>query len=179
MKKTLFAILFISLCTLIHAQELPLPNEPSNGFAFPIGTKFTIKLHSVAPGKYDFSVIDFQPFDEIVSIMGYDDLFPKEGADDTLMLYFCLGTFGDTEAPKDEDLKILLLMKNYSNVTLDYSSDILRQEDGEYEETSNVGVSPGAVAVEMWPYMIHFIGLSDFHERDTSKDAALDLGEEI
>jgi len=45
---------------------------------------------------------------------------------------------------------------------LNYTSEIQRKENGEYESTSNVGTFPGAMGNEMWPYMIYSIGLREF-----------------
>jgi len=53
-------------------------------------------------------------------------------------------------------------MKNRTDYTLSYKSDIQREENGEFEETSNVGTYRGAKGTEMWPYMIYQIGLHDF-----------------
>lgn len=48
---------------------------------------------------------------------------------------------------------------------LEYTSEILRDEEGEFELTSNVGLYPGVLTTEMWPYRILQIGLSDFKLR--------------
>ena len=60
-------------------------------------------------------------------------------------------------------MKVLLIMKNYTTMALQYSCDIQRSENGEFENTSNVGIFPGAKGMEMWPYMIYMIELKDFH----------------
>jgi len=102
MKKTIFIIILSALGTLLCAQPLSEPNEPNNGFAFPIGSEFTIKLHPTAPGKYDFSVINFEPFEGVVALWNNEYLFPKEGEDNTILIYFCYGTLGETQAEKDK-----------------------------------------------------------------------------
>lgn len=160
--RKLFIVFFSVISSAIYAQDLP--SIPASGFAFPIGSKFTIKLHPTDSLIYDISVLEFEPFNEVIKRGDYDSLFPEKGEDNTIMIYFCLGTSGDTEEEKEKNMKIHLLMKNYSKMILEYSSDILRQEDGEFEETSNVGVFPGAIANEMWPYVIYEIGLKDFRE---------------
>ncbi len=92
----------------------------------------------------------------------HDTLFNKTGNDSTITFYFCLGTHGDNEAEKKENMKVLLLMKNYTKYMLKYTSEIQRKVDGEYESTSNVGTFPGSMGNEMWPYMIYSIGLREF-----------------
>lgn len=161
MKKLSF-ILFLLVGSMVHAQDLP--TEPANGFSFPLGTKFTIKLVAVDSVNFDYSVIAFEAFDKIVDTRSSDDLFEKEGESNTIVFYFCLGTYGDTEEEKKQNMKVLLLMKNYSDTALKYTSEIQREEDGEYLPTSNIGTYPGAKGSEIWPYMIYFIGLREFRK---------------
>ena len=59
-------------------------------------------------------------------------------------------------------MKVLLIMKNRTEYSLNYNSDIQREENGKFEKTSNVGTPSGVKGTEMWPYMIYQIGLSDF-----------------
>ena len=72
----------------------------------------------------------------------------------TIEFYFCLGTSGATEEEKEKNMKILLLMKNLTEYSLEYNSDIQREENGEFKTTSNIGLYSGAKGTEMWPYMI-------------------------
>ncbi len=159
MKKNL-AFLFLIFSIMTNAQELP--TIPANGFAFPIGSKFTIKLYAVDSVNYDYSIIAFEAFDKTVDTWENESLFETTGKDSTITFYFCFGTHGDSETEKKKNMKVLLLMKNYSKVVLKYTSDIQREENGEFEETSNVGTFPGAIGNEMWPYMIYMIGLKEF-----------------
>lgn len=161
MKKQ-FLILFLMVSYMLQAQDLP--TEPANGFSFPLGTKFTIKLVPVDSVNYDYSVIAFEPFDKTVDTHNTNDLFEKEGQSNTIVFYFCLGTHGDTEAEKKQNMKVLLVMKNYSDTALKYISEIQREENGEYLPTSNVNTYPGVKTTEMWPYMIYMIGLREFQK---------------
>lgn len=159
MKKILL-FLFLIVGNITNGQELP--SAPANGFAFPIGSKFTIKLYAVDSINFDYSIIAFEQFSETVDTWENDNLFEPEGQDSTITFYFCLGTHGDSQKEKEENMQVLLLMKNYTKMALEYSSDIQRKEDGEFESTSNVGTFPGAKGTEMWPYMIYMIGLKEF-----------------
>ncbi|KAF5029076.1 hypothetical protein DSECCO2_652390 [anaerobic digester metagenome] len=158
--KKLFLILFFASSIVAYSQELP--TEPANGFAFPIGTKFTIKLFQTDSSHFDYSVIEFESFQETIDTWDNDTLFKKNGQEGTIEFYFCFGTHGKTKEERDENMKVLLLMKNRTKYALSYKSDIQTTEDGEFEETSNVGTYSGAKGTEMWPYMIYQIGLHGF-----------------
>jgi len=162
MKKTLVIILLTTINILVRAQDLP--TIPANGFSFPIGTKFSIKLIAIDSIHFDYSIIAFEKFDKTVDTYEHDDLFDKTGNDSTITFYFCLGTHGDNKVEKKKNMQVLLLMKNYTKYALSYTSEIQRKEDGEYETTSNVGTFPGALGNEMWPYMIYSIGLREFRK---------------
>ena len=91
----LFLLILLVIGFSLNAQELP--TEPENGFAFPIGSKFTIKLHPTDSVNFDFSIIKFEPFQEIVDTWENDKLFEEKGEEGTIEFYFCLGTNGETE----------------------------------------------------------------------------------
>jgi|WetSurMetagenome_2_1015567.scaffolds.fasta_scaffold69096_5 hypothetical protein len=158
--KKLLLLSFLIISCLIQAQELP--TKPANGFIFTIGSKFTIKLFAVDSINYYYSVIAFEKFDKTVDTWNNDDLFNAVGQDSTITFYFCLGTHGVNEKEKQVNMQVLLIMKNYSKMALNYSSDIQRIENGKFESTSNAGTFPGAEGMEMWPYMIYTIGLKEF-----------------
>lgn len=160
--KRILIILFGLIAISVHSQELP--TIPTKGFSFPIGTKFTLKLHPVDSVNFDISVIEFEPFAEVVDSWNNSYLFKEKGEDNTITCYFCFATRGDTEEEKEKNMKIYLLFKNYSKESLQYISDIQRVEDGEFESTSNVGMFPGVKGSEIWPYMIYAIGLHDFQK---------------
>lgn len=146
------------------AQSQELPTIAASGFSFSLGTKFTIKLYPVDSVNYEYSIIAFEAFQDIVDTKNKEALFEKKGEDNTIEFYFCYGTSGTTEQEREENMRILLIMKNYTDQVLDYISEIQREEDGEYEETSNVGTFPNAITTEIWPYMIYHIGLRDFRK---------------
>lgn len=158
--KKISIILISIICVSTYAQNLP--TKPQKGFSSTIGTKFTLKLHPVDSINFDISVIEFEPFTEIIHSYNNDYLFNEKGEDNTIICYFCLATHGETEEEKDKNMKIFLLFKNYSKVLLQYTSDIQRSEYSEFEPTSNIGMFPNAKGTEIWPYMIYAIGLHDF-----------------
>ena len=158
--KRILTFTFFLAATLVQAQEVP--SEPRNGFAFPIGSKFVIKLIPRDSVNFDLSVIFYEPFRVVVDTWNHDELFEEEGDENTIAFYFCYGTHGETEQEKTENSQVLLLMKNYSKEALSYTSDIQRQLEGEFESTSNIGIFPNVKGMEMWPYMIYTIGLKNF-----------------
>jgi hypothetical protein len=159
--RKLFIFLFVTCCAkLLFAQDLP--TIPANGFAFPLGTRFSIKLYPVDSVNFDYSIIAFESYTKIVDWFETEKLFDETGPDSTITFCFCLGTSGKKKKEKKENMRVLLLMKNYSKWTLSYTSDIQREENGEFLPTSNVGTFSGAQGTEIWPYMIYMIGLKDF-----------------
>jgi hypothetical protein len=95
-KLFVFTCLMFSISTF--AQQLP--TIPSNGFAFTIGTKFTIKLVPTDSSFFDYSVIAFESFQKTVDSWDNDNLFDKDGQDSTITCYFCYGTHGKTKRRK-------------------------------------------------------------------------------
>ena len=162
--KSIFLLSLLAICSSIQAQELP--TIPAPGFAFPLGSKFTIKLFPTDSIYFNYSVVAFEQFDKTIDTWDNDNLFDNIGQDSTITFYFCLGTHGDNDKERKENMQVLLLMKNYSKMALKYSSEIQTKENGEFEPTSNVGTFPGAKGMEMWPYMIYMIGLREFQAYD-------------
>lgn len=157
-KYTLFSLLSISL--FCNAQNLP--TEAAPGFAFPLGSKFTIKMVPVDSVNFNFSIIEFEAFQQYIDTYETDSLFEQDGEKGTIEFYFSYGTHGETEKEREENMKILLVFKNYTEFNLSYLSDIQKEEEGEFESTSNVGTYSGVRTTEMWSYMIYQIGLRDF-----------------
>jgi hypothetical protein len=162
--KRLLTITFLAITYIAQAQELP--SEPANAYAFPIGSKFVIELIPIDSVNYDYSVISIEPFKKTVDTWENEKLFEEKGKENTILFYFCFGTHGKTKKEKKNNMKVVLMMKNYSTEALKYTSEILRQKDGEFEPTSNVGTFPNARGTEMWPYMIYAIGLSEFRKNE-------------
>ena len=159
MKKYLI-ILFILSEYISFSQDLP--TEFSEGFSFPIGSKFTIKLDSKDPEKIKYSIIKFETFQQIIDSWKTNNLFEEKGEEGTIDFIFCIGTSGDNQKEKDKNMKVHLLFKNRTKLAMKYFSEIQTDEDGVFKKTSNIGTYPNAQGNEMWPYMIHAIGLRDF-----------------
>jgi hypothetical protein len=161
--RRLFVVFYLFLTAFVQAQELP--SLPANGFSFPIGSRFTVKLHSIDSIHFDYSIVAFEAFEEIVDTWDNDHLFEEEGEEGTIEFFFCLGTRGKTEKEREENMQVLLIMKNRTKHALYYYSDIQMEVEGEFKETSNAGTFPGVKSMEMWPYAVYQIGLHDFRLR--------------
>ena len=161
MKNILIVLLGI-VSISISAQDLPTP--PTEGFSFPLGSKFTLKLHPVDSVNYTISVIAFEGFSEIVDTFNKSHLFQDEGEENTIVGYFCLSTFGITEEEMDKNMKVSFIFKSFCKDHLEYKSDIQKTEEGAFEFTSNLGMFSKAIGNEMWPYMIHYIALHSFQK---------------
>lgn len=166
MKNLVFILIFL-ISSMGISQDLP--SEPSKGFAFPLGSKFTIRLIPSDDSHFDYSIIAFEPFEDIIDTFEHDALFEKKVKDGTIDFYFCISTRGEDDETREKNMKILLLIKNNTEHALSYDSDIQIEEEGEFVTTSNVGTFSGAKTVEMWPYMIYQIGLHNFRKFDSDK----------
>jgi hypothetical protein len=83
--KKLLTIVFFAITCIAQAQELS--SETVNGFTFPIGSKFVIKLTSTDSGNYDCFVISFEPFKKTVDTWDNDNLLKKDGDENTIVFY--------------------------------------------------------------------------------------------
>ncbi|WP_075343940.1 hypothetical protein [Tenacibaculum agarivorans] len=158
-KKVFLSILILTGLTVTSQN---LPTEPRSGYAFQLGSKFTIKLYPTDSINFNYSIVKFEPYQEIIDTWDNDNVFEKEGEKNTIDFFFGLGTSGETEKEKEKNMKVLLLMKNRTPYSLNYKSDIQREENGKFEKTSNVGTHSGLKGIEIWPYMIYQIGLKEF-----------------
>ncbi len=164
--KTISGFLFLMLMVVgIHGHSQELFAEPSAGHTFMLGSKFTLKLLPAGSSKFDVSVVNHEPFQETINILDSDYLFDEEGEKGTIDFYLCLGTFGDTDAEREENTRVLLLMKNWSQWSVSYVSEIQFTEGGPFEPTSNMGARSGIIGIEMWPYMIHQVSLHSFKKQ--------------
>ncbi len=160
MKKNILSLVLI-VSMAVYSQELP--TKPASGFAFPLGTKFTIKMHRVDSVNFNYSIIKFDNFRHIINTKETDSLFNQTNdKNGTIEFYFCLGTHGKTEEDKQKNMSVLLLMNNRTKHKFQYNSDIQIEDNGPFEISSNKGSFSGMKTTQMWPYMIQQIGLNEF-----------------
>lgn len=157
MKRHFFLLLFLATTCLVSAQDLPSP--PSIGFAFPLGSKFTVKVIPTDSAIYDIQVIDYQSFEEEVSLYGDSTLYTDELADSTIVFYFTISQW-ENSGKKN----IVLKMKSAFPEMLAYDTDIQTCEDCDFTSTSNEGIFPQTRGTEIWNEMIYAIGISNFRK---------------
>jgi len=165
--RKILTITFLMVTYFVQAQELP--SKPANAFAFPMGSRFVIKLIPTDSVNFDYSVIAFEQFHKTVDIWKHDELFEENGEENTIVFYLCFGTSGETDEDKGKNMQSLLLMKSYTKEKLDYTSELKRQKDGAFEVTSNIGIIPRVMGMEMWPYPFFAIGLKEFRKSNVNK----------
>ena len=166
MMKKLFTILILLLIISLRAYAQELPTKPAKGFSFPLGSKITIKLYPVDSLNFNYSIIEFEPFHEMLDLWGNDSLFSDTGKAGTVELYFCTATRGQTKKEREKNMKVLLISKNRSEYALEYTSEIQFEENGDYHQTSNTGWLPGVKSTEIWSDMIYFIGIRDIQKME-------------
>lgn len=156
-------ILLVLLCLPVTGLYAQIPDTiPQLGFAFPIGSKLTLKMVEIDSGKFLYYILKYEPFDSTINTDEKENIFKNQPALNTIDLIFCVGTHGETQKEKDENLQVLLMMKNGTKYPLEYMADIIRYQQKDFEPTSVVPIFPGALNTEMWPYYIEQIGLHDF-----------------
>ena len=160
--KKIFLLLLMTICVVINAQTIP--TLPCKAKKIPIGTKVVFKLVPTDSAIYDISILSEEPFETIIDMFNHDSLFTDIRIDSVLVCYFCIGTYGDTEEERNQNMNTVLLIKNKSSYNLSYDSEIRTVEYGDFEKTSNVGCFAGATTMEQWPYMIYTIGISNFRK---------------
>lgn len=176
--KKLLTITFLAITYIAYAQELP--SKHAIGFAFPMWSKFVIKIIPTDSVFYDCSVLSREPFEEIVNTWKMNELFEKKGEENTVVFYFTLGTHGNTDDDKEKNLGVVLLSKSYSQKRLGYASEILWKEDNKSElpPTNEIKIMQGfldngnginmkkwicdSIRIEKWAHLIDKITIGWF-----------------
>jgi hypothetical protein len=160
MKNLILLLCFCFAGIALNAQEFD--SEPQDAFAFPLGCKVTIKLVPSDSVNFKYRVIAFDEFTEIVDVYNNSQLFSDKLEENTIELFFCIGTTGDTEEEKEKNYRTLLLLKNGAKFPLEYAADMKVYQSESFESTSVINLFPNAKSMEMWPYIIEEIALYGF-----------------
>lgn len=110
----------------------------------PVGQKVTIKLIPAGKGKYNFKIIDRQPYEDVVNFDETGKLFPENGEENTIVLYCVRGEWSSGKNC------ILLTMKSFCPSVLYYDTYIQYKGSHKFSPTSNTGIFPKAVGNEIW-----------------------------
>ncbi len=161
----LFSFIFMSMNnsvsfsqeTINHQTKMP---TEFGEFIIPLWSKIVLELKEKKKGKYEYRILSIEPHTEMYSFDKDEDLFSKNPMNNTIEIFF-VGAFYN-EGKEDKDYKSLLLLRNNSEVMLDYSADIKYYFNDDFENTSIIGTFPGASGREIWEHKIDFIKLYDF-----------------
>lgn len=99
-------------------REKELYHYIYNSFSFLILTLLfkNFIYYPVDSVNFDISVIEFEPFNEVVDLWNNNYLFKDKEEDNTIICYFCFAIHGNTEEEKEKNMKIYLLIKRISPV---------------------------------------------------------------
>lgn len=159
MKKGILLILFIVLGLQIYGQAVD--SMPRQGFSFPIGSRVTIQLLSVDSVNFNYRVIKFETYHEIIDLESDKKLLPDSIGNNIVEFIFTYGMYGSDE--KGKDSKIVLELRSGSTAALEYKADIQVPTKG-FESTSVEPLLQGVLNREFWPYQIDMIALQGFRK---------------
>ena len=137
---------------------------PQTGFSFTIGTKVTIQLIPVDSVNFDYRILKFEPYHETIDLDNDEKLLSDKIDNDKIEFVFSYGKYGKNKKEKDNDLRIVLILKSGLNSIIDYKADI-QVPNKEFESTSVVELLPDVKTREFWPYQIDVIALHNFQKR--------------
>jgi len=184
--KKLLIITFLAITYIAQAQEFPLRVEGKTLLGTTLWAKIIVKLIPVNSANfdcYDYDIIVYEPFKEIVNTEKTDELFEEKGEENTIVFYFTFGTHGKTEEEKKENMGVVLLSKNYTQIPyLNYVSEIQWKKDEKSElpipnnginitERNNNGISIkkwmyNDINIEKWAHLIDEISIGRFHKTE-------------
>ena len=166
MKNLLFLFAVLIFNSPFFAQDtLNIPTKfPTDYgvYTFPLGSKVTIELKETENGKYQYRVLNMEPYETYYSLDKRENLFKKDPEKNTVEIYF-MGAFRN-KGEDDKDWKTLLNLRNNLDVSLNYKAKIKYYYKDHFENTSIVGAFPKASTNEIWQHKIDFITLSDFQK---------------
>ena len=155
-------VLFLVLCLALSLQAQQFPSAADVGFGFTIGSKVTIQLEPVGEGRFNYKIIDFEPFDSVINPYDYASLFPKKGAPMTIQFVYCIATSGSNAIEQMQNTESVLLMRSYLPQELQYNLMIQRNEESAMESPEQRFLPPGRATITRWPFMVLNIGVTHF-----------------
>jgi len=159
MKKGILLILFIVFGVHIYGQVID--SIPRQGFSFPIGSRVTIQLIPVDSVNFNYRVIKFEAYHEIIDIESNKKLLPDSIGNNIVEFIFSYGRYGSDE--KNNEYKIVLELRSSVTAALEYKADI-QVPNQVFKSTSVEPLFHMVVSKELWPYQIDMIALHDFHK---------------
>ena len=158
-----FCFILFALCISLNMKSQSLPTEPSESFTFPLGCKATLQLAPIDSTNYLFSVIEVEPFTDMIDMSQMKSIFSKPIPQNTISLIFGIGYLDTNDKGTDKQYNTLLLLKNGYAEELNYQAEMQVSNRDKFENTSVVNIQPKLISIEMWPYKIDNIKLHDFN----------------
>jgi len=144
-------LLFIIICSCGSISATNNNNDSiSNGgndtttYAFPIGSKFTLKLIPTNSKNFKYTVKNFQEIDYAIDYSETDSLLEKKPVPETIECFFARGT--DQEGP----FKSVLIIRNNTKKVIYYEALISYTGQNEFVKTSLTPLFPGVRSSELW-----------------------------
>ena len=132
-----------------------LTKDPLSQFDLRVGRKLTIKLDKKRKGEYKFRIVKYEEYNDTVEVGGDNDkLFPSEGEKNTIVFYCVNGKMGSKDC-------ILLVMKSYCKEALQYDTFMRLEGSAEFQTTSNNGIFPNVMGIEIWKDPINRIRIAN------------------
>lgn len=152
--------LFLLIALFLSLSAFTQIEPDSSSFVFPMGSKFVLKLVELDSTHYSYTVEQFEEFYEVIDYFETETLFSTNPFPGTIEFIFCVGSskYGK------EEFKSVLLIRNNTQIDLDYSADINIQDTELYESTSVSSLFPDVKNTELWPYPIDFIAIYDIRK---------------
>ncbi|WP_080780500.1 hypothetical protein [Chryseobacterium phocaeense] len=163
MKKLLLIFTILIFGSKLISQKINIPTKfPTDYgvFTFSIGSKVTLELKELKEGKYQYRVLNIEPYEEYYSLEKSKKLFSENPKDNTVEIFFMGAYYNDGK--EDKDWKTLLHLRNNLKTPLDYKANIKYYFKDEFENTSINGAFPNASSNEIWAHKIDYITLYDF-----------------
>lgn len=131
-------------------------------YAFPIGSKFILDLVPVDSINFKYHVLDIQYIDFAIDYAETDSLFSKAPIPGTIECFFAKG------ADQNGPFKAVLILKNNSDIILDYKALIAYDGYEGFYQTSVHSLYPNAKSSELWndhltAVLLHKIQKSGFN----------------
>ncbi|MBN2518884.1 MAG: hypothetical protein JXB17_00125 [Bacteroidales bacterium] len=158
LKRAFIFFIFI-ISTLISISQNTKENLVDT-YSFFLGSKFSLELYPKDSINFDYRIINYEPFEEIIELFEADSIFSDTIINGSIEFIFCIGKTGTGE--KDADYKTVLKIRNNTEYPLKYFADIKIWNTDSFTNTNVVDLLPNVKTTEFWPYKIDLIGLYGF-----------------
>lgn len=149
--KSLFPITIVFLfCPLISISQNLKEIE-----AIEINSKFKLEIVETYPGIYGYKLLSIEEIHQEINSSSAGGLLDDSLKHNEIQGVFAIGKFGDVTST-------ILVLKSGHYSPLDYRLFIDTKGRNRYHLTSTTPLSTNIQSIEVWPYGIHAIKISEF-----------------